>query len=289
MLHRKKCLALTPTKPRKEHLELFKGIAQEFGFDLLHSSNRRERVDSILQASFLIADVSGNDLGVLYDVGVAHTFGKQVFLVTDSLDALAFDMAGNRTWVIDPSSENREIYQAMERFLGTRQTIGPVRLFLGKYAFFGENLIVQRLGAFLIDILLIVLLLAVVLLLFYTPDQNTIKDKIEFLMIQFQTIGEEGMKWVENLLIVWVYVLALYLVLLTWILGATVGQLVTGIRVVQADYRRATFGQCVGRTALTVLVIWTFGAAFLAAIVRPGYRAAHDILSGTIVVRRHPR
>jgi uncharacterized RDD family membrane protein YckC len=288
VLSRKQCLVLAPVQPPRGHLELFESMAQEFGFDLLHATDSQVRADYILQASFLIADVSGSDPGVMYDIGVAHTIGKRVFLVTDNLDALAFDMAGNRTWVIDPSTENRQIHRAMERFLGTDQAIGPVRLFLGKHAFFGENLIVRRFGAFLIDVLLIALVLALGLF-FLTGDQDTITDKIDFLIGQFGLPAGESAGWLENLMVAAMYLLAAYFVLLTWILGATVGQLFTGVRVLQADYRRATFGQCVGRTALTVLVLWTFGAAFLSAIVAPGYRAAHDILSGTIVVRRHPR
>ena len=62
---------------------------------------------------------------------------------------------------------------------------------------------------------------------------------------------------------------------------------VLGLRVVQTDYRRATFGQCVGRALLSILVIMTYGAAFLSAMRRPGYRAVHDALSGTTVVRTH--
>jgi uncharacterized RDD family membrane protein YckC len=288
VLPRRKCLVLAPAQPPRGHIELFESIARKFKFDLQYAADRQNRVDSMLQASFLIADISGNDPGLMYDIGVAHTIGKRVFLVTDNLDALTFDMAGNRAWLIDPSSDNQQIYLAMERFLATEQTIGPVRLFLGRHAFFGENLIVRRFAAFVIDVLLIALVLALALF-FLTGDQHTITDKIDFLVGQFGLPQGENAGWFENLMVAAMFLLAAYFVLLTWILGATIGQLLSGIRVLQTDHRRITFGQCVGRTALTVLVLWTYGAAFLSAIVPPGHRAAHDILSGTIVVRRHPR
>lgn len=284
----KVCLALTPPEPRKAHLKLFELMGDEFGFEVRRSVDHRDRANDILQASFLIADLSGNDPGVLYDLGVAHTFGKRVFLVTDQLDTLAFDLASNRTWVIDSSAGNQEIHRAMEQFLSTRQTIGPVRLLLGKYAFFGENLIVRRFGAFLIDIMLIVSLLIVVFLVFTPAGYDTVMGKIDFVIGQLKTSGGDAANFVETVLVSALYLFAGYLAVFTWIFGATVGQLLMGIRVVQADYRRASFGQAIGRTVLLYLVLITFGAAFLSAMVGPGYRAVHDILSGTIVVRRHP-
>lgn len=284
MQPRRQCLVLTPAKPRPEHLELVAGMAQEFGFDLQQSSERRDRANDILQASFLFADVSGSDPGVLYDVGVAHTFGKRVFLVTDNLDTLAFDMAGNRTWVIDPASDNREVYRAMQRFLGTGQTIGPVRLYLGKHAFFGENLIGRRFAAFLIDVALIALIFTLGLLSFVDHP-----DPIRAFASQLMSGDIESGSWIENVLILVIYPLFAYFVLMTWVLGATVGQWLAGIRVVQTDTRNVTFGQSVGRTVLTLLIVWTYGGAFLSSMVAPGYRAAHDILSGTIVVRKNPR
>lgn len=100
-----------------------------------HAGARRDRAERILQASFLIADLTGNDLEVFYDLSVAHTFGKRVFLVTDTLDVLPYDLASNRTWVIDSSSENRENQQAMAQFLSVPLAVGPVRLFLGKHTY----------------------------------------------------------------------------------------------------------------------------------------------------------
>ena len=285
MPHRKICIALTPAQPDKAHLQLFERLGREFGFKLipLRSVDRPERVKSLIRASFLIADLSGNDPGVLYDLGVAHTLGKRAFLVTDNLDTLAFDLASSRTWVITSSSEYDEIYQAMQQFLRMRQTIGPIRLFLGKYAFFGENLIHQRLGAFLIDLLLF---LAVAFWVFPWGGQDTIVGRVNFVIGQLEA---RSFDLNEDYLIVAAYLMLAYLILSTWLLGASVGQLLTGVRVLQCDYRRVTFGQCVGRTALLYFVgIGTGGASFLWAARGPGYRAVHDILSGTVVVRRHP-
>ena len=80
----------------------------------------------------MLADVSGNDPEVLYSLGVAHTFGKRVFLVTDNLDRLPYDLASSRAWVVDPASDNRDILRAMAQFLRMPYAIGPVRVFLGQ-------------------------------------------------------------------------------------------------------------------------------------------------------------
>jgi uncharacterized RDD family membrane protein YckC len=119
-------------------------------------------------------------------------------------------------------------------------------------------------------------------------DQPTVVQRTGFIIEQLAA-GVNGNlnEAVTGVLASAFYFLLAYFVLSTWLFRATLGQMVTGLRVVQADYRRATFGQCVGRAVLSVLVVMTYGAAFLSAIRGPGYRAAHDVLSGTIVVRSH--
>jgi uncharacterized RDD family membrane protein YckC len=263
-------------------------MAQTLQFELVHPAADGDRARSILQASLVLADVSDNDPEILYSVGVAHTFGKRVFLVTDTIDTLPYDLASIRAWVVDPASDNRDIHRAMAQFLSIPYAIGPVRVFLGKFAFFGENLIAWRFLAFLIDAVWMMLLLALVLHLVIPGDQSSVAGRVEFLFQELKggansTIGETA----QMVLVLAVYVALAYFVLSTWLLRATFGQLATGLRVVQTDYRRATFGQCAGRAMLSMLVIMTYGAAFLWAIRGPGYQAVHDVLSGTIVVRSH--
>lgn len=281
----KTCLALMPAPVHEAHLRLFERLGKDFGFEVHNAADQPDRVQGILHASFVIADLSGNDPQVLYDLGIAHAIGKRVFIVTDDITTLAFDLASTRAWVVDAATDSGEIRQAMQQFLASRQIIGPVRLFLGKYAFFGENLIVRRLAAFTIDSALMV---AVFLLgpwfVEIWPD-TTILEKAGLLF--------EGMRAGEDnpylgMIVLAGYSFLGYFMLSTWMLSATLGQLLTGLRVMQTDYRRVTFGQSVGRSLLTVLVMFTSGAAFLSALRGPGYRAVHDLLSGTIVVRRHP-
>ena len=263
-------------------------MAQGLQFELVYPAPGSDRATSILQASFVLADVSGNDPQVLYWLGVAHTFGKRVFLVADTLERLAYDLASNRTWIVDPASDNRDIHQAMAQFLAVPFAMGPVRLFLGKFAFFGENLIGWRFLAFWVDVLLLLPLLLLALHLAIPGDQSFgVERATAIARALIEGSGSQIWQAAEPVAVSAFYLVFAYFVLTTWLLRATVGQLVTGLRVVQTDHRRVTFGQCVGRSLLSVLVIMTYGAAFLSAIRGPAYQAVHDVLSGTIVVRRH--
>jgi uncharacterized RDD family membrane protein YckC len=281
---KKTCLALTPRNRSATHVALFERMAQALEFELAYPAAGADRAAAILQAGFVLADVSGNDPEVLYSLGVAHTFGKRVFLVTDNIDRLPYDLASSRAWVVDPSTDNRDILRAMAQFLSIPYAIGPVRVFLGKFAFFGEHLIARRFLAFLIDAIWMLLLLSVVLYLVLPAGQPTIMAKVAYFI---QQLTAESDNSTQTVLASAVYVVLAYFALSTWLLRATFGQLVTGLRVVQTDYRRATFGQCVGRSVLSLLVIMTYGAGFLSALRGPGYQAVHDVLSGTIVVRSH--
>ena len=285
---RKTCLVLAARDQSAVHAALFEQIGRELGFELVRPAIGSARAECILQASFVLADVSGNDPEVLYALGIAHTFGKRVFLVTDTIDSLPYDLASCRAWVVDSASDNRDILRAMTQFLSVPYAIGPVRVFLGKFAHFGENLIGLRFIAFLIDAAWVLALLAILLYLFVPGEQATILATLDLWMKELgQAFETETATPAQTIVVTMGYLVFGYFTLSTWLMRATVGQYLLGLRVVQADYRRATFGQCVGRAVLSMLVIVTYGAAFLSAMRRPGYRAAHDTLSGTIVVRAH--
>ena len=282
----KTCLVLSSAQLPETHLALFKRLGNTFDFELCAVAEYPDLAQAILSASFIIADLSGNDARVLYSLGVAHTFGKRVFLVTDRFDNVPFDLASTRVWVIDASENNAEIVQAMQQFLKVRQVIGPVRLFLGKYAFFGESLIFRRLGAFAVDALLFLSMVALYVLFKELGPDSSLSGKIAYLLnpVSAPPGSEPGM----TILVVTMYALIGYFILSTWVLEATLGQWLNGLKVLQTDYRHVTFAQSVGRSLLTFLVVMSYGAAFLSALRGPGYRAVHDILSGTIVVRRDP-
>lgn len=282
------CLLLAPKVSIAAHLTLFERMAQALQFELVRPAAGGDRAQAILDASIVLADVSGNDPEVLYWVGVAHTFGRRVFLVTDAVERLPYDLASSRAWLIDPASDNQEIQRAMAQFLEIPYAVGPVRVFLGKFAFFGDNLIVPRFAAFLLDTAGMLLVLGGI---WYLTVLGQGLDVAEQAALVLHGMSEDAAREVRDtastVMGVGVYALMIYFAVSTWLLRATPGQLALGLRVVQADYRRVTLGQSVGRTILSSLTLYTFGGGFLWVMRGPGHRALHDILSGTIVVRRH--
>jgi uncharacterized RDD family membrane protein YckC len=278
-------LVLVPEEAAATHVALFENVAQSLGLALVYLTAGSDCARTVLHANFVLADLTGNDPSVVCYVGVAHTFEKRVFLVTDAIDRLPYDLGSSRSWVIEPYSENQEIQRAIAQFLSIPYAIGPVRLMLGNYAFFGENVIARRFLAFLIDAAC--LLACIGLVLAFTETGHLLAAR--FVSIIQTPTRHEILDW-ENTAFesIWVwafYATLAYFALSTWVLRATLGQLIIGLRVVQSDYRKAGFGTCLSRSLLSMLVIVTWGAAYLSALRGPGYRAVHDILSGAIVVQ----
>ena len=88
-------------------------------------------------------------------------------------------------------------------------------------------------------------------------------------------------------LVITVVIALLDLVVLAGITGKTVGKWTTGLRIERTDGRLPG----IGRAALRHLVgyplsLLPFGLGFLMVTVSPTGRALHDLIAGTIVVRR---
>ena len=53
-------------------------------------------LDVISKARLIVADVSGKNPNVLYEIGVAHSLGKDVILIAEKGETLPFDIAQQR-------------------------------------------------------------------------------------------------------------------------------------------------------------------------------------------------
>ena len=49
--------------------------------------------NSILGADVVVADCTGQNPNVFYELGIAHTLGKDVILLTQSIDDIPFDIS----------------------------------------------------------------------------------------------------------------------------------------------------------------------------------------------------
>ena len=51
---------------------------------------------SILKAAIIICDTTGRNPNVFYELGIAHTLGKKVLLLTQNIDDIPFDLQAFR-------------------------------------------------------------------------------------------------------------------------------------------------------------------------------------------------
>lgn len=65
--------------------------------DDLYGQNIMEDVwQSILKAAIIICDTTGRNPNVFYELGIAHTLGKKVLLLTQNIDDIPFDLQAYR-------------------------------------------------------------------------------------------------------------------------------------------------------------------------------------------------
>mgnify|MGYP001467991597 CR=1 FL=1 len=69
----------------------------------------------INESAFVVADVSTANPNVLYEIGIAHTLGKEVIILTDCPDKVPFDIKKNR--YLNYSIDNEDSIQKMKEKL----------------------------------------------------------------------------------------------------------------------------------------------------------------------------
>lgn len=60
----------------------------------------------VREAKVLLADLSGTNPNVFYELGLAHAIGKPVVLVSDKIEDVPFDLRGLRVIIYDKNNEN---------------------------------------------------------------------------------------------------------------------------------------------------------------------------------------
>jgi DNA-binding CsgD family transcriptional regulator len=87
-------------------------------------------VRSIANASVVIADLTGRNPNVYYELGLAHSFNKPVVILVDHVESLAFDMQDQRVIEIGDNGEEigarkaQDATEALRRQLGTVLDLG---------------------------------------------------------------------------------------------------------------------------------------------------------------------
>jgi hypothetical protein len=81
----------------------------------------------VRHASVLLADLSGKNPNVFYELGLAHAVGKPVVLVSSNIDDVPFDLRGLRVLIYDKENENwgHELEQSISKAL--KETLADIK------------------------------------------------------------------------------------------------------------------------------------------------------------------
>lgn len=102
----------------KEPLEGI-GVSCERVEELDFTGDIMEKIfDLIGEATLIVADMTGRNPNVFYEVGYAHGIGKPVVLLTEKVDDVPFDLQGQRHIIY-----GRSIVRLREELLKTVQEI----------------------------------------------------------------------------------------------------------------------------------------------------------------------
>ena len=90
--------------------EIIKPVVEQFGLmciradNLYHSKPIMEDIWKFLnEARIVIADVTGKNPNVFYEIGLAHAIGKEVIIISQSTDDIPFDLRHLRTFTYQDS------------------------------------------------------------------------------------------------------------------------------------------------------------------------------------------
>jgi hypothetical protein len=75
------------------------GFVSQRADDLFNQNVMEDVWSGILSARFFLADITARNPNVFYELGIAHTLGKDVILITQNVADIPFDLQGHRCLV----------------------------------------------------------------------------------------------------------------------------------------------------------------------------------------------
>ena len=97
------------------------------GDDLFTTNSVVEDIwQSIMQSSFIIANCTGRNPNVFYEIGIAHALGKETILLAESIEDIPFDLRHRRV-VIYSSNTTKELEQLDESLKKTIKSVSKKR------------------------------------------------------------------------------------------------------------------------------------------------------------------
>jgi nucleoside 2-deoxyribosyltransferase len=92
---------------------IIKPVCKEKGLDALRADRdptpgriTNQVVRHIVESDVVIADLTGRNANVYYELGIAHSFNRPVILLVDDPDMLVFDTKDERVIRLGPFSES---------------------------------------------------------------------------------------------------------------------------------------------------------------------------------------
>lgn len=122
------CFVIMPFSPEYESVyrQVIKPAAESFGLKVLRADDiyspgviTEQIKAAIHQSRICIADVTGKNPNVLYEVGIAHTLDKSTILLSQSVEQIPFDLRALRVVIYD----TKQIRRARINLVSTIQEI----------------------------------------------------------------------------------------------------------------------------------------------------------------------
>jgi uncharacterized RDD family membrane protein YckC len=136
-----------------------------------------------------------------------------------------------------------------------------------------------RLGAYIVDVLVLYVLCYLVLGPFTVPAPTTFDLPS---LIEYWQASQPRIFWEIGLNMI-------YTVFMTGQIGATVGKLLIGARIIRMDGSKIGFGVALVRWFGSLLSSLLLGIGYLFIAFRRDRRALHDLVAGTQVIYGQPR
>jgi hypothetical protein len=92
--------------------KLLKPAVSELGIEAVRADHiglpgliTKHVTDYLCEAPLVVADLTGANANVFYELGIRHTLGKPAIHIVDANDSLPFDLKGMRTIIFDYTKE----------------------------------------------------------------------------------------------------------------------------------------------------------------------------------------
>ncbi len=137
---------------REVYDEVYKKACNDNGFDCLRvddisrpGSITRDIVEGIIEADVIIADLTGRNPNVFYELGIAHTIGRKTIMTAQSRQDVPFDIANYRVFIYDQSiAGSKKLHAALDASLKELKNVivrhsNPVQAVLSERTLFGAK------------------------------------------------------------------------------------------------------------------------------------------------------